>query len=62
MPQHNHAQTRICPDCFGFASVAIATGARHRDGTRQTIPVHCSTCAGLGSVARPRVPAIANAS
>ncbi len=52
MPQLNHAQTRICPNCSGFAAVAIATGVRLRDGSRDTIPVTCSTCHGVGLVAR----------
>ncbi|MGW3038473.1 hypothetical protein ACWC9T_00165 [Kitasatospora sp. NPDC001159] len=53
MPQHNHAPTRICPNCSGFASVAIATGVRLRDGSRDTVPVTCQTCDGAGTVARP---------
>ncbi|MFD5461453.1 hypothetical protein ACFWIQ_01315 [Kitasatospora sp. NPDC127059] len=53
MPQHNHAQSRICPNCSGFASVAIATGVRLRDGSRDTVPVTCQTCHGAGTIARP---------
>ncbi|WUN35921.1 hypothetical protein OG823_23260 [Kitasatospora sp. NBC_00315] len=52
MPQHTHAQTRICPDCSGFATVAIATGIRLSDGTRHTIPVVCLACHGAGVTAR----------
>ena len=52
MPQHTHAQTRICLDCSGFAAVAIATGLRLTDGTRHTIPVTCPACHGLGVIAR----------
>ncbi|MFC8454620.1 hypothetical protein [Kitasatospora sp. NPDC057223] len=52
MPQHTHAQTRICPDCSGFAAVAIATGLRQNDGTRHTIPVTCPACHGTGTVLR----------
>ncbi len=33
--------------------MAIATGLRLRDGSRDTIPVTCSTCHGVGLVARP---------
>ena len=57
MPQLNHAQTRICPNCSGFAAVAIATGVRLSDGSRDTIPVTCPTCHGMGLVARPLVTA-----
>ncbi|MBD0690278.1 hypothetical protein [Streptomyces sp. CBMA123] len=53
MPQHNHAPIRICPNCSGFASVAIATGVRLRDGSRDTVPVNCQTCHGIGTIARP---------
>jgi DnaJ-class molecular chaperone len=52
MPQR--AQTmRVCRDCDGFATAAITTGARHRDGTRATIRVTCPTCEGTGHTTRP---------
>ncbi|MFJ2563877.1 hypothetical protein ACIO02_12900 [Streptomyces sp. NPDC087568] len=47
MPQRDR-NTRVCRDCDGFASVAITTGARHRDGTRATLHVTCPTCKGTG--------------
>ncbi|MFD9595567.1 hypothetical protein ACFWA9_22870 [Kitasatospora sp. NPDC059973] len=53
MPQHSNAQTRICPDCSGHATVHIATGVRLRDGSRATIPVTCNACHGTGTAARP---------
>ncbi|WP_031075534.1 hypothetical protein [Streptomyces sp. NRRL WC-3742] len=53
MPQHDHTPNRICPNCSGFASVAIATGVRLRNGSRATIPVNCHTCHGTGTVTRP---------
>ncbi|MFB7326195.1 hypothetical protein [Streptomyces sp. NPDC056190] len=47
MPQHAPT-ARICRDCDGFASVAITTGTRHRDGSRVTVRVTCPTCQGTG--------------
>jgi hypothetical protein len=47
MPQHAR-NTRVCRDCDGFATVAITTGLRHLDGTRETVPVACPTCKGTG--------------
>ncbi|GAA1402708.1 hypothetical protein GCM10009639_46420 [Kitasatospora putterlickiae] len=61
MPQHNHAPARICPNCSGFAAVAIATGVRLRDGSRATVPVNCPTCHGAGIVTRPAAVATAKA-
>lgn len=39
---------RICRDCDGFATVAITTGTRNRDGSRATLSVDCRTCKGHG--------------
>ncbi|GAT84932.1 hypothetical protein STXM2123_5633 [Streptomyces sp. F-3] len=50
MPQHA-SNTLICRDCDGFATVAITTGTRHRDGTRVTVRVACPTCHGTGHTA-----------
>ncbi|KOT96608.1 hypothetical protein ADK87_22470 [Streptomyces sp. NRRL F-4711] len=50
MPQHARI-TRVCRDCDGFATAAITTGTRHRDGTRATLRVTCSTCKGTGTTA-----------
>ncbi|CAL9508073.1 hypothetical protein SUDANB176_03592 [Streptomyces sp. enrichment culture] len=47
MPQHAQI-TRICRDCDGFATAAITTGTRHRDGTRVTLRVTCPICKGTG--------------
>ncbi|GGX93013.1 hypothetical protein [Streptomyces anandii] len=47
MPR-NTLTSRVCRDCDGFASVAITTGTRHRDGTRATLRVTCPTCKGTG--------------
>ncbi|WP_416754452.1 hypothetical protein ACMAVT_12225 [Streptomyces sp. FW42] len=44
MPQHARI-TRVCRDCDGFATAAITTGTRHRDGTRVT----CPACKGTGT-------------
>ncbi|MEU2396867.1 hypothetical protein ABZ764_02590 [Streptomyces pseudogriseolus] len=47
MPQHTQI-TRVCRDCDGFATAAITTGTRHRDGTRVTLRVACPACKGTG--------------
>jgi len=39
---------RICPNCDGFASVAITLGGRDRHGHLRTITAHCPACNGLG--------------
>ncbi|TJZ41480.1 hypothetical protein FCH28_37020 [Streptomyces piniterrae] len=41
-------RARICRDCDGFDTVAITTGTRHHNGTRQTITVTCRACNGTG--------------
>ncbi|MFC8063120.1 hypothetical protein [Streptomyces sp. NPDC057293] len=50
MPQHAE-NTRVCRDCDGFATVAITTGARHRDGSRATLRITCPACQGTGHTA-----------
>ncbi|MEU2713909.1 hypothetical protein [Streptomyces sp. NPDC007205] len=47
MPQRAQ-NTSVCRDCDGFATAAIATGARNTDGTRATLTVVCPTCKGTG--------------
>ncbi|GHB98134.1 hypothetical protein GCM10010348_17310 [Streptomyces anthocyanicus] len=47
MPQHAQ-NTRVCRDCDGFATAAITTGTRHRDGTRATLRITCTACKGTG--------------
>ncbi|MFF8030923.1 hypothetical protein [Streptomyces sp. NPDC016626] len=47
MPQHAR-NTRVCRDCDGFATAAITTGTRDRDGTRATLRIVCPTCKGTG--------------
>ncbi|MEU8529221.1 hypothetical protein AB0C77_27080 [Streptomyces sp. NPDC048629] len=42
---------RVCRDCDGFATVTISTGLRSSDGTRDTVPINCRTCRGLGHTA-----------
>ncbi|MEV0222735.1 hypothetical protein [Streptomyces sp. NPDC050704] len=49
MPQYV-LNTPICSHCDGFPVAAITTGARHRDGSRQTIRVACPACHGTGTV------------
>jgi hypothetical protein len=47
MPQPA-SNRRICRHCDGFATAAIDTGTRHRDGSRVTIHVTCPACKGTG--------------
>jgi hypothetical protein len=48
--------TRICPDCDGFASAAVASGPRDAFGQLPTIAVDCPACHGTGTVPlRPRL-------
>ncbi|MFC8196793.1 hypothetical protein ACFUTV_15490 [Streptomyces sp. NPDC057298] len=50
MPQHD-SNTLACRDCKGFATAAITTGTRDRDGSRTTLLVVCRTCNGTGHTA-----------
>ncbi|WAU79671.1 hypothetical protein O1Q96_07890 [Streptomyces sp. Qhu-G9] len=50
MPQHV-PNTPVCRDCKGFATAAITTGTRDRDGSRTTLVVVCRTCNGTGHTA-----------
>ncbi|MDH6541005.1 hypothetical protein [Streptomyces sp. SPB4] len=47
MPEHAPTP-RVCRDCDGFATATITTGLRTANGTRDTLPVHCPACRGLG--------------
>ncbi|MGJ5827991.1 hypothetical protein [Streptomyces ossamyceticus] len=51
MPQHA-SNTPVCCACDGFATAAITTGARHRNGSRATLTVACPACKGTGHTAR----------
>jgi len=51
MHQHAPTNTPVCRDCDGFATAAITTGGRHRDGTRVTLRVTCTACKGTGHTA-----------
>ncbi|MGW7208704.1 hypothetical protein [Streptomyces sp. NPDC054837] len=59
MPGPNPATStaaRICPNCDGFATAAIPSGTRHRDGSRALLHIDCGTCHGTGTVPlRPRL-------
>ncbi|MFE6754650.1 hypothetical protein ACFVDQ_13715 [Streptomyces sp. NPDC057684] len=48
MAQPTPARARLCRDCDGFPLVAITTGLRNRDGSRQTLIATCHTCKGHG--------------
>ncbi|MGY0019009.1 hypothetical protein ACVHNB_08495 [Streptomyces sp. YJ-C3] len=52
MAQLTPARARICSDCDGFPVVAITTGLRDRDGSRQTLTATCRTCNGHGHTTR----------
>ncbi|MFF1759372.1 hypothetical protein [Streptomyces sp. NPDC058266] len=45
------SRARVCRDCDGFPVVAITTGLRNRDGSRQTLTATCHTCKGRGASA-----------
>ncbi|MFE9800603.1 hypothetical protein ACFYP6_17320 [Streptomyces goshikiensis] len=47
MPQ-SASTPPVCRDCDGFATATITTGLRTANGTRETLPVHCPACRGLG--------------
>ncbi|MGW5254156.1 hypothetical protein ACWERW_14240 [Streptomyces sp. NPDC004012] len=44
---------RICPNCDGFASVAITLGGRDDRGHLHTITVDCPACHGHGTRPAP---------
>ncbi|MFD3312555.1 hypothetical protein [Streptomyces sp. NPDC058694] len=53
MPEHD-SNTPACRDCKGFATAAVTTGIRHRDGSRVTLRVDCPACHGTGHTAPAR--------
>ncbi|MBC9714639.1 hypothetical protein H9Y04_18945 [Streptomyces sp. TRM66268-LWL] len=50
MTDHQNPAARICPDCDGFASVAVTLGGRNRLGFLNTITAHCKRCEGTGTL------------
>lgn len=54
MPQRAQ-NTPVCRDCDGFATAAITTGTRNRDGSRTTLRVTCRACKGTGHPASAAV-------
>lgn len=50
MAQHTVRPVKVCPDCIGFAAVAITLGGHDRTGARRTITAHCYACQGTGTV------------
>ncbi|MEU0454972.1 hypothetical protein ABZ322_18545 [Streptomyces sp. NPDC006129] len=46
---------RICPNCDGFATVAITTGSRDRHGHLHTLTANCPACNGTGTAPTRRV-------
>lgn len=60
MTHRANAPGRLCRCCYGFARVAVTTGARLRDGSRAILRVACPACRGTGKTAlRRTVPAAA---
>ncbi|MFF1398652.1 hypothetical protein ACFVZD_33185 [Streptomyces sp. NPDC058287] len=55
MAHHTRPQSRICPNCDGFASAAITLGGRDRNGHLRTITAHCTACHGTGAAHRSLV-------
>ncbi|MEV6736607.1 hypothetical protein AB0N14_06495 [Streptomyces sp. NPDC051104] len=54
MTDRGTSSPRICPNCDGFASVAITSGGRDRHGHLRTIAADCPACQGTGTApARP---------
>lgn len=54
MPDRTSPAARICPDCDGFAFVAITLGGRNTAGHLHTITAHCLACRGTGTTRDPR--------
>jgi DnaJ-class molecular chaperone len=46
---------RICPNCDGFATVAITIGGRDQHGHLRSITANCPACHGQGTVPARRV-------
>ncbi|MFD6549927.1 hypothetical protein [Streptomyces sp. NPDC058398] len=53
MTHHTRPPSRICPNCDGFASVAVTLGGRDRHGLLRTITAHCPACHGTGTAHHP---------
>ncbi|GHB06521.1 MULTISPECIES: hypothetical protein [Streptomyces] len=44
------ASPRICPNCDGFAAVAVSSGDRDASGQLPTLAVDCPACHGAGTL------------
>ncbi|MGW5634768.1 hypothetical protein [Streptomyces sp. NPDC003832] len=55
MARHTPPARRLCPDCDGFATVAITLGGRDSRGHLRTITAGCPACQGTGTVPARRV-------
>lgn len=53
MPAQATHLENVCPNCDGFPVVAVDSGLRNPDGTRQTLNVVCPGCEGAGKLLRP---------
>ncbi|MER7839763.1 hypothetical protein ABTY98_28720 [Streptomyces sp. NPDC096040] len=43
------ATARICPNCDGFATAVVGSGARDSRGNLPTVLVDCPACHGTGT-------------
>ena len=48
MMHHRPTPAPTCPNCHGFAAVAVTTGTRRTSGMLPTGLLHCPTCHGTG--------------
>ncbi|MFF5535274.1 hypothetical protein ACFY71_22780 [Streptomyces cinerochromogenes] len=56
MDHRTPPRARICPSCYGFASVAVTLGGRDHRGHLRTVTAHCPACQGTGTVTARRLP------
>ncbi|MFF2362311.1 hypothetical protein ACFVU0_06265 [Streptomyces sp. NPDC058122] len=54
MTHRTRPRARICPNCDGFASVAVTLGGRDLHGHLWTITAHCPACHGTGTTTARR--------
>lgn len=48
MMPHRHTPASPCPNCGGFAAVAVTTGTRSTSGELPTGLLRCPVCKGTG--------------
>lgn len=50
MMPHRHTPASPCPNCGGFAAVAVTTGTRRATGELPTDLLRCPVCRGTGNL------------